>query len=286
MCAALGARANSRGSARPPGSSSSSPQALVNRHSIASRTTTRIQTLFSPGSYCRSCKIPGLTHIDLAKRLQRDVSSLARKISHQQQPAYYDQIIGEIVLVPGSNHSDGQKAVTKDVLATLQTRLQELERRLKERERKKIVAPQPTPQNKSPLVVEMRKPYLLGVGMKLVPADLANKWKISLDGALILTVNPDSLAAKIGIKEGDIIIQFDNSPVHHVRDLARAAVQMEPKRTIEIIFYRDGLRQSQSFRIQNVLTGAPSAKSLSRPTDAFVLERSGHNPATCTRRPC
>ncbi len=47
-------------------------------------------------------KKPGLTHVRLAKRLQRDVSALARTVQHEQQPAYYDQIIGEIVLHPGS----------------------------------------------------------------------------------------------------------------------------------------------------------------------------------------
>ncbi len=43
---------------------------------------------------------PGLTHVGLAKTLQREVSALAGTVPHRQQPAYYDQIIGEIVLRP------------------------------------------------------------------------------------------------------------------------------------------------------------------------------------------
>lgn len=43
---------------------------------------------------------PGLTHVQLAKRLQSQVSSLAGSIAHAQQPAYYDQIIGEIAIGP------------------------------------------------------------------------------------------------------------------------------------------------------------------------------------------
>lgn len=43
---------------------------------------------------------PGLTHVKLAKTLQREVSALAGSVPHRQQPAYYDQIIGEIVLRP------------------------------------------------------------------------------------------------------------------------------------------------------------------------------------------
>lgn len=45
-------------------------------------------------------KTPGLTHVRLAKQVQKQVSALARTVSHDQQPAYYDQIIGEIVLKP------------------------------------------------------------------------------------------------------------------------------------------------------------------------------------------
>ncbi|HET7447470.1 MAG TPA: caspase family protein, partial [Methyloceanibacter sp.] len=42
-------------------------------------------------------KAPGMTHVALAKRVQRDVDELAATVHHAQQPAYYDQIIGEIV---------------------------------------------------------------------------------------------------------------------------------------------------------------------------------------------
>ena len=41
---------------------------------------------------------PGLTHVDLAKRVQASVDKLAASVGHQQQPAYYDQIVGEFVL--------------------------------------------------------------------------------------------------------------------------------------------------------------------------------------------
>lgn len=52
-------------------------------------------------------RTPGLTHVQLAKRLQSEVSSLAGSIAHAQQPAYYDQIIGEIAIgLPGSAPAD------------------------------------------------------------------------------------------------------------------------------------------------------------------------------------
>ena len=44
---------------------------------------------------------PGTTQVTLAKKVQREVSALARTVNHTQQPAFYDQIIGEIELSSG-----------------------------------------------------------------------------------------------------------------------------------------------------------------------------------------
>ena len=43
----------------------------------------------------------GLTVHDIAKRTQHDVYQLAKSVSHTQMPAYYDQILGELTLLPG-----------------------------------------------------------------------------------------------------------------------------------------------------------------------------------------
>jgi hypothetical protein len=45
---------------------------------------------------------PGMTHVALAKSIQTSVDSTARSIGHEQQPAFYDQINGEVVLLPAS----------------------------------------------------------------------------------------------------------------------------------------------------------------------------------------
>jgi len=42
----------------------------------------------------------GLTLTGVAKSVQKEVADLAETINHQQQPAYYDQIIGEVVINP------------------------------------------------------------------------------------------------------------------------------------------------------------------------------------------
>jgi uncharacterized caspase-like protein len=45
---------------------------------------------------------PGLTLHDIAKRTQRNVYELAKSVSHTQMPAYYDQILGELTLLPSN----------------------------------------------------------------------------------------------------------------------------------------------------------------------------------------
>jgi formylglycine-generating enzyme required for sulfatase activity len=45
---------------------------------------------------------PGLTHVQIAKRVQAEVDRVARDGArgHMQQPAYYDQIVGDVMLRP------------------------------------------------------------------------------------------------------------------------------------------------------------------------------------------
>ncbi|MDO9418602.1 caspase family protein [Pararhizobium sp.] len=54
---------------------------------------------------------PGMSHIALAKRVQREVADTAAKIGHAQQPAFYDEIKGEIYLVPAGTASTEQTPV-------------------------------------------------------------------------------------------------------------------------------------------------------------------------------
>ncbi len=44
---------------------------------------------------------PGLTLVQIAKRTQTEVKQAAATVGHEQTPAYYDQVVGEIVLAPG-----------------------------------------------------------------------------------------------------------------------------------------------------------------------------------------
>ncbi|NNF76477.1 MAG: caspase family protein [Rhizobiales bacterium] len=50
---------------------------------------------------------PDLSMVQVAKRTQVQVRKLARKVGHEQTPAYYDQIIGDLFLAPKGGISAG-----------------------------------------------------------------------------------------------------------------------------------------------------------------------------------
>jgi len=57
-----------------------------NRNSVFTRT------------FVQEMATPGLTLVQIAKRTQSDVKQLAATVGHDQTPAYYDQIVGDVVL--------------------------------------------------------------------------------------------------------------------------------------------------------------------------------------------
>lgn len=49
-------------------------------------------------NFTKELKTPGLTLVQIAKRTQSDVRQMAASIRHDQTPAYYDQVVGDVVL--------------------------------------------------------------------------------------------------------------------------------------------------------------------------------------------
>jgi hypothetical protein len=52
-------------------------------------------------NFVRELSTPALTLVQIAKRTQIDVKQLAATVRHEQTPAYYDQIVGDVVFKPG-----------------------------------------------------------------------------------------------------------------------------------------------------------------------------------------
>jgi serine protease Do len=69
----------------------------------------------------------------------------------------------------------------------------------------------------------------LGVGIQGVDAALAESFGLDkARGALVSRVEPDSPAAKAGLKEGDIIVEFNGKPIAKSNDLPAAVAQLTP----------------------------------------------------------
>jgi serine protease Do len=75
-------------------------------------------------------------------------------------------------------------------------------------------------------------------------------------GVKVLSVDPESHAAKSGIKEGDIIYQFDGEEVNSATELAEAAREAREKNLIKVRISRDGKSQDMEIKIPKKLKTA------------------------------
>ncbi|MBY0537059.1 MAG: PDZ domain-containing protein [Chitinophagaceae bacterium] len=64
------------------------------------------------------------------------------------------------------------------------------------------------------------------------------------DGVKVLEVNPESPAAKAGIKQGDIITDFDGTAIKNADELAEAARKSAEKPSVKVQLKRDGKAQT------------------------------------------
>jgi len=81
----------------------------------------------------------------------------------------------------------------------------------------------------------------LGVGIQPLTADLAKSFRLSqTDGALVTSVSAGSPAAKAGLKQGDVIVEYDGRPVGRAGDLPRAVAETPVGRAVPVKVVRDG----------------------------------------------
>lgn len=84
----------------------------------------------------------------------------------------------------------------------------------------------------------------LGVTLQPVDNDLAKAFGLDrAEGALVADVQKGSPAAQIGIKQGDIIIKFNNSPVSSGAALRTSVSLIKPGTKTSVVILRDGKSQ-------------------------------------------
>ncbi len=81
----------------------------------------------------------------------------------------------------------------------------------------------------------------LGVMIQDVTPELAKSFKLSSEeGVLISEVMPDTPAEKAGLKRGDVVTRFNDTPVKDARTLSRLVAQSKPGSRISLTVVRAG----------------------------------------------
>lgn len=85
----------------------------------------------------------------------------------------------------------------------------------------------------------------LGVSLQPITSDLAEAFKLSdLGGALIGAIQPNTPAAKSGLKEGDVIVEFNGRKVTDHNQLRVVVAQTPPQTKVAFKVLRDGKERS------------------------------------------
>ena len=93
---------------------------------------------------------------------------------------------------------------------------------------------------------------LLGVRMQDLTPSLADAFGISgKKGAVVSDVIPGSAAEDKGMKEGDVIVRFNNTVVESGADLRNAVGLLRPGTKAKVEFYRDGELKSVKVKIKD-----------------------------------
>ena len=102
----------------------------------------------------------------------------------------------------------------------------------------------------SPRIEKNKKSGWIGVMVQDVSEKIAHKAKLdSEEGAYVSEVVDESPADSAGIKEGDIIIEFDGKHLFDSDDLAKAVRKTSPGTKVSLLIGRNGEKQTLSLTI-------------------------------------
>lgn len=102
---------------------------------------------------------------------------------------------------------------------------------------------------------EVRRPFL-GIGMRSLNEVSSYHWEQTLklpkevsSGVVVMSVNPVSPAGQAGLKELDVITEFDGQEMKDIIDLRKQLYKKKVGESIDIVFYRSGEKQSVKLKL-------------------------------------
>ncbi len=119
----------------------------------------------------------------------------------------------------------------------------------------------------------------LGVSIQPVSKEIAESLGLKEEkGALVSTVQPDSPAAKAGVRQGDVIRSIDGKTVDQFRDVPRLVASAGPNKTAKLGVWRDGkdttldvrLGQMPNDQLASADRDAPAPGNARQPTSSVL----------------
>lgn len=93
----------------------------------------------------------------------------------------------------------------------------------------------------------------IGVSIQSVNPALAKSFGLDkVQGALVASVEPDSPAAKAGLKGGDIILSADGKTINETADLPRIVADTSPGQSIALQVWREGKRKDLRVNVERL----------------------------------
>jgi len=118
---------------------------------------------------------------------------------------------------------------------------------------------------------------LLGVAIADATPEIVAALEVNVDhGAVVTSVMPDSAAEKAGVQLSDVIVEIDGKQVRGSRELRNMVGLMRQDQMVELVLYRNGIRESVQARIGGSTGQAipgNSAVSISNEFRGAKLER-------------
>src|SRR5215472_10919708 len=85
----------------------------------------------------------------------------------------------------------------------------------------------------------------LGIGVMEVTSDRARTLNLKdVRGAEVSRLEENGPAAKAGVREGDVVLEYSGSPVEGVEQFVRMVRETPPGRTVKLTVWRNGAAQS------------------------------------------
>ena len=107
----------------------------------------------------------------------------------------------------------------------------------------------------------------LGVRIQVVSKEIAEAAKLNEPkGAFVASVADKSPSDKAGIKNGDIIINFNGTPINEMKELPKIVAQTEVGKVVEVIVWRNGKEIIKKIKLGRLET-----------SDDFKVEKPNEN---------